>query len=326
MSEVKVSIIIPFYNSGQYLRRCLDSAVNQYLDDYEIVCINDGSTDISLSIAVEFTRNYPRLKVISQENRGLSNARNRGMSSALGEYLMFLDADDYLEANVLAELYETCTLDKLDILDFKINVVRNGIIKRMYPEQGRTTGVYEGRTFLTEYIRKHRRQPFVSAWSHLYRREFIAGYGFQFIAGRKYEDLLFTANAYIKARAVKYLDLPVYNYVKVEGSITTSGISREHIADLQFMTREISNLSESSGVRIPMDNFFSGIRNQVITARKTGRWKEYRSLFDRELFRKTVFNLYRTSFRIVYPAARMSYSLFVVYCDVTSVLKQLIAR
>ena len=326
MSEVKVSIIIPFYNAGIYLRRCLDSAVNQDLDNYEIVCINDGSTDTSLSIAEEFTRNCPRLKVISQENRGLSNARNRGISTARGEYLMFLDGDDYLEVNVLTELYEACTLDKLDILDFKISVVRNGIIRSMYPEQSRTTGVYEGRTYLSEYIMKYRRQPFVSACSHLYRREFITGYGFQFTEGRKYEDLLFTANAYLKARAVKYRDIPVYNYVKVGGSITTSGISREHITDLQYMAREISNLSESSGIRIPMDNFFSGIRNQVITARETGRWKEYRCLFDRELFRRTEFHLYRASFRIVYPLARMSYSLFVLYCDVSSFLKKLINR
>ncbi len=164
--------------------------LQQDLNEYEIICINDGSTDTGLSIAGEFARNYPHLKVISQENRGLSNARNRGMGAARGEYLMFLDGDDYLEGNVLLKLYETCTHFKLDMLDIKVNVVRDGIIKSMYPEQTRTTGVYEGREFITEYIRKHHSQPFVSAWSHLYRREFLTMNGFLFTG-------MLSANAYL---------------------------------------------------------------------------------------------------------------------------------
>ncbi len=323
MSSNRISVIIPFFNAGRYLRRCLESVVSQDFSEYEIICVNDGSTDESLSIAEEFAGRFPYVRVISQENRGLSNARNRGMEVAEGEYILFADGDDYLEKNVIGKLYNICRDRRLDMLDFRVNIVTGGGTLSMYPEVIETTGVSEGREYIIKFINEHGKQPFVSAWSHMYRREFLVRNGLLFIDGRKYEDLVFTATAYISARAVMYLDLPVYNYVKVQGSITTSGISPAHISDMQFMAEQTGRLSKVSGIRIPMDNFFSGIRNQVITALKMGKWREYRKLFDRNLFRTTEFNVYRPSFRVIYPLARVNYSIFILYCRLTSVMKHL---
>lgn len=321
--HLKVSIIIPFFNAAGYLRRCLESVLNQDLDLYEVVCVNDGSTDGSLAIAEEYAGAYPSVRVFSQPNGGLSNARNSGMRLAAGEYLMFADADDYLERNVLGRLYKACAENRLDMLDLRVTIADGSNTFSMYPEASATTEVTDGRSFFTGFIARFGKQPFVSAWSHMYRREFLVENGLEFIDGRKYEDLVFTAAAYLRAGAVMYLDLPVYNYVKSEGSITTSGITPAHFTDMQFMAREISRLSEAEGIRIPMDTFFSGIRNQVIAAMKAGRWKEYRDLFDRKLFRTTGFHLYRPAFRIIKPLAVLSNSVFFLYCRITMVMKQL---
>jgi len=323
MSSPVLSVIIPFFNAAPYLKRCLESVLSQDLAEYEIICINDGSTDGSLPIVEEYADLFENIRIISQQNRGLSNARNRGMEAAAGEYLMFVDSDDYLEKNVLGKLYAECSGHRLDMLDYRVDIVSGGGKTKMYPEAAKTTGVSDGRSYFTGFIARYGKQPFISAWSHMYRREFLSGNGLQFIDGRKYEDLVFTATAYIRARAVMYLDLPVYNYVKVEGSITTSGITPAHITDMHFMAREISRLSEITGIRIPMDTFFSGMRNQVITAMKTGRWKEFRGLFDRKLFRTTKFHLYRPAFRLIRPLAALSYSAFVLYCRLTLFMKQL---
>jgi glycosyltransferase involved in cell wall biosynthesis len=323
MQAISISVIIPFFNAGPYLRRCLDSVFRQEMTDIEIICVNDGSTDDSLEIAEEYAARFRNMKIITQENRGLSNARNRGMEAACGEYIIFADADDHFEPRVMGSLLSLCREHGLDMLDFRVTVVTGEISRRMYPEMTATTGVSAGRAYFTEFIRRHGKQPFLSAWSHMYRREFLEKNRFSFIDGRKYEDLVFTANAYLAAGAVMYTDIAVYNYIQVRGSITTSGISPAHISDIQFMALETGRLSEASGIRIPMDTYFSGIRNQVITAMVTGKWKEYRALFDRQLFGKTEFCLYRPSFRVVYPLVRKNYSLFIFYCRLTLILKQL---
>ncbi len=323
MNSTPISVIIPFYNAAPWLDRCLDSVINQDLKDYEIICVNDGSTDGSLAIAENYAGRHQNITIINQQNLGLSNARNRGMAAAHGNYIMFVDGDDYLEKNIFGILYATCKHHQLDMLDFRVNIITDGTTFSMYPEATETTGVIVGRAYFTSFIASFGKQPFVSAWSHVYRREFLSDTGLQFIDGRKYEDLVFTATAYLKARTVMYLDLPVYNYVRVEGSITTSGITSAHINDMHFMAREISLLSQSADVRIPMDTFFSGIRNHVITAMRTGRWREYSVLFDRDLFRTTRFHLYRPAFRMILPMVRMSYWFFILYCRLMLVTKQL---
>lgn len=322
-SRYKVSIIIPFFNAAGYLGRCLESVTRQDLDDYEVVCVNDGSTDESLAIAEKHASGCRNMKIISQPNGGLSNARNSGMRVAEGDYLMFVDGDDYLEINVLGHLYDLCSRYCLDILDFRVNVVRAGISNIMFPDPGWESDVSDGRSYLTRYVARYGKQPFVSAWSHLFSLQMIKERGLTFIEGRKYEDLIFTASAYLASERVMYTDRVVYNYVKVEGSITTSGISPAHIDDLHFMARQVSGLSKASGIRIPMDNFFSGIRNHMITAINTGRWQEYSEYFDSEIFRTTEFYLFRPGNRIIYRAAKVSYRSFVLYSRAVSVLKKL---
>ena len=105
----KVSVIIPVYNVEKYLRKCLESVVNQTLKDIEIICVNDGSTDSSALILDEYARNDNRIKVYTQENQGQGAARNMALELAQGDYIAFVDSDDWLEVSALEELYKFIT-------------------------------------------------------------------------------------------------------------------------------------------------------------------------------------------------------------------------
>ena len=119
----KLSVMIPVYNVENYLRKCLDSAIYPELGDYEIVIVNDGSTDSSGSICDEYAKRYPKLiRVISTKNGGIGKARDIGIDAARGEYIIFIDSDDYLSENALPEMMEMLTLD-FDMCFFDINSV-----------------------------------------------------------------------------------------------------------------------------------------------------------------------------------------------------------
>ena len=102
----KVSVIVPVYNVEKYIRKCLDSIVSQTLNDLEIILVNDGSTDTSPAICEEYKRKDERIKMITQKNQGLSAARNAGLKDATGEYVIFIDSDDYIAENMLEILVE----------------------------------------------------------------------------------------------------------------------------------------------------------------------------------------------------------------------------
>ena len=123
----KVSVIIPVYNVEKYLRQCLDSVVNQTLKDIEIICVNDGSTDNSLEILEEYASKDSRIKIITQENKGLAPARNTGIENTKGEYIFFLDSDDYLtKIEIIENLYQKALQTNADVIFSKSKVVTEG--------------------------------------------------------------------------------------------------------------------------------------------------------------------------------------------------------
>ena len=105
---IKVSIVIPVYNVEKYLEECIESAIKQSLNDIEIICINDGSTDSSLEILKKYEKKYSNIIVISQENKGLSASRNVGIRKAKGKYIYFLDSDDFIDTNSMELCYKEC--------------------------------------------------------------------------------------------------------------------------------------------------------------------------------------------------------------------------
>jgi len=126
-----ISIIIPVYNVEKYLRQCLDSIVSQTFTDFECICVNDGSTDNSLSILQEYANKDKRLKIVSQKNEGNYSARNRGIKLSNSEYITFIDSDDWIENNYLEKLYSNITVnDDVVICVFKTYETKDNIFKR----------------------------------------------------------------------------------------------------------------------------------------------------------------------------------------------------
>ena len=124
MDKTKISIIATFYNLEDYAKRCVDSLTSQTLQDIEIICINDGSKDNTIGILQELAQSDNRIKIIDKKNEGVSIARNTGINAASGEYIMFVDGDDYLEPNACEVLYQKAIETDVDIIVFQTNYIK----------------------------------------------------------------------------------------------------------------------------------------------------------------------------------------------------------
>ena len=225
---MKLSIIVPIYNVAPYLRKCVDSLLAQDISDYEIILVDDGSTDDSGAIADELTV-YPQplpkgkgvaMRVIHQENAGLSAARNTGIAVAQGEYIMFVDSDDYLQPNVLRTLMEQIERDNLDVLRFRYQNVRESgeafaPYKDMTNYNDYSTVPTDGLTFLNERMGNQ-----CYAVQFILRRELALQE--QFTVGIYFEDTDWMPRMLLQAKRVASSELMVYNYLWREGSITLS--------------------------------------------------------------------------------------------------------
>jgi len=116
---VKISVIMPIYNSEKYLKEAIDSVLNQSFKDFELICINDGSTDNSPEILENYRKKDKRIKIINQKNQGLSAARNKGLKNSEGEFIFFIDSDDYIAKNTLKKLYQNARINDSDIVLYK---------------------------------------------------------------------------------------------------------------------------------------------------------------------------------------------------------------
>ena len=213
--RLKLSIIIPVYNTREYLPACLDSVLAPGLREYEIIVVNDGSTDDSGAVASEYARRYPELvRVITTENGGLGAARNVGLEAAAGDYLLFLDSDDALEKHALEEM--------LTLLDGSFDI---GIfdILQVNPSGDTVDTIYgcdEGGDFLLSEYPSLLFQP-PSACNKLFRRSLFVDSGVRFPGRVWFEDLRTVPKLYPDAR-IRYLAKPWYRYLIRSGSITNS--------------------------------------------------------------------------------------------------------
>lgn len=200
----KISVIIPLYNTQDYIEETLYSITNQTFKDIEIIIINDGSTDNSLQIVSKIKDN--RIKLESQKNQGQSTARNRGLELASGKYIYFMDSDDLLAQDMFEKCYEKCEQEKLDYLFFNAEVFddthhifRKNEYTRTLPENRLFSGI-EAMNLL---IDKH--EYSVAVWLNLIKREYLEEIKLKFHSGIIHEDELFTTILYLQAKRVSFL-------------------------------------------------------------------------------------------------------------------------
>lgn len=219
-----LSIVVPVYNVAKYLPKCLDSLLNQDigLDDYEIIVVNDGSTDASCEIAQDYAGRFSNIVLLNQENKGLSAARNSGIGSAKGKYIQFVDSDDYLQPNVLKSLVEKMEKDSLDILRFnyqnvneKYEVFNPNKINKPFVDY--RDEVCDGLTFLNERLGYA-----CYAVQFIIKAELLMPHENRFREGMLFEDTEWTPRILTLAHRMTSVETIVYNYLQREGSITQS--------------------------------------------------------------------------------------------------------
>ncbi len=221
----KISIIIPVYNSQKYLNQCLDSIINQTFNDFEVICIDDQSTDSSLDILQNYAKIDPRIKIIRQENAGAGAARNAGLKIAKGDYILFLDSDDFFELNMLEKAYEACVKNDLDFVVFRSDIYddkANKFILQYFTV--RSDLLPKKRIFCYKDIKKDLFRVFVGwAWDKLYKREFVLSNNFFFQEQRSTNDLFFVFTAFIKAKRIMVInDILVHHRTNIGSSLSTT--------------------------------------------------------------------------------------------------------
>ena len=216
-----LSIIVPVFNVERYLAKCLDSLLSQDIDQdsYEIILIDDGSTDTGGEMCDGYASKFKNITVFHQKNQGLSVARNVGLGKAQGKYVLFVDSDDFLEKSILGALVKEMEELGLDILRFKYRRVREGdnlpheIGAYQYPISQQI--VFDGHDFLFNRLGKE-----CYACQFLINKAFLIQHELFFRPGIIFEDTEWTPRVLEKAKRVSETDVLVYNYLEREGSIT----------------------------------------------------------------------------------------------------------
>ena len=212
--KVKISVIIPVYNVEKYLPACLDSIVSQTLGDIEILCVNDGSTDSSRQILEEYQKNDKRICIFDKENGGQGSARNYGLKSAGGEYVIFVDSDDWLEKDALEKIYRKIKNDDSDILLFNANIhhQKNNILTK-YNYVKPYYNLFKNTPFCPEEAKDVLFLPAAYLFK-AYKTEFLKKCNYHYSENKFWEDHLPHITALSSANKISVLNEYIYNYRK----------------------------------------------------------------------------------------------------------------
>lgn len=253
MNTPLVSVIIPVYNVEKYLNECVDSTINQTLRNIEIICVNDGSTDSSLAILEEYAKNDSRIKIISKDNGGLSSARNAGIEAANGEYITFLDSDDYLTTDALQLLYDKATTEQLDILLF---CAKSFCEKGFSSSNGKQytycpTSLTEAMSGSEFFITSFKENNHIgTAPIKLFKTTLLKENNLRFIEGIFHEDEPFYYEAILLAKRVAKIPDQFYCRRYRSNSITTIGKNHKHIIGRLTAITRILELSKTKKLSI----------------------------------------------------------------------------
>lgn len=299
-----LSIIVPVYNVEKYLRKCVDSLLAQDLspEEYEIILVDDGSTDQSGTICDEYALRHTNVRVLHQQNGGLSAARNKGIATAEGKYIQFVDSDDYLETNVLKDLVEKMEADHLDVLRFNyrnVNEQYEEIEPNKDPKRwvSYSSEVCDGLTFLNERL-----GPACYACQFMICRELLTDCRFK--EGIYFEDTEWTPRMLIKAQRAASTDMMVYNYLFREGSITQSvdeAKKRKVLADKLLLVDSLKAQMRQIGDK----RWFEGMIAQTVisivsyvAANYYGKRKEVmKALVEKDIFPLSTYQANQTGKR-----------------------------
>ncbi len=284
---IKYSFIVPVYNTSKYLKKCLDSLVKQNFKDFEIIIVNDGSTDNSKDIIKKYESKYSNIKVINEENQGLSMARNNGVKKVSGKYIIFIDSDDYVEKDLLKQIDKE--IAGVDVLRYQvITEDENGKNKKTYNEEAfDIIKGYDAFKYISNY---HFVEP---AWCYVYKTEYYKDNKFNFKKGVYHEDFGLIPYVIYKARKVKSISYAGYHYITRNGSIMNNSDYKKTVKKAFDMLEQYKTMrlfARNINRRNNLDDYYlSYISNSVIVKARELK-KEERKVYVHELKKLNVFN------------------------------------
>ena len=257
-TDIKVSVIMPIYNASDYLRPAIDSVIDQTLKEIEIICVDDGSTDSSYELIKEYQKQDSRIRIVTETNAGPALARNNGIKRARGEYISFLDADDFFEPNLLETLYNAAKEKDLDIVvsDYDIYNSKKASFEKAQPAEHEEILSENAVTSKNE----HPDHIFLSvngaAWNKLFRRSFVIEKNLQFLPDVKiYEDVYFVATAMSLAeRMAKVSKILVHHRIYTNQS--RAKMFRKCYSQVPIAYLKIKEFLEHNGMYAPLSTSY----------------------------------------------------------------------
>lgn len=267
----KFSLIIPAYNVEKYIKKCLDSVLNQTYNNYEIIIINDGSTDNTSKILESYKSNK-KIKIINQENKGLSNARNTGVSNAKGDYILFIDSDDFIEKKLLEILNKT--IKDEDLVRFQIRILdeTNKIIKEYKEETFNNLNGIEAFNKLSKY------NLVELAVCYAYKKDTFLKNNYKFEEKTYHEDFGLIPYIIVSSKKVTSINYIGYNYLQRKNSIMNNTDYEKEIKKSNDVLKHYKNLIKwSQNIEGDLTIYKSFIANSVILKSLNLKEKDYKN-------------------------------------------------
>ncbi len=268
MNKTRLSIIIPVYNAEDYLDRCLESIFEQSFPSYEVILVDDGSTDSSPLICDRYSATDPRFRTVHKENGGVSSARNAGLNLAKGEYLMFVDSDDAILPDALERLMEG-VVDEDIVLGGYTAFIEGVPSKEVLPLDERSYHGEEMVCFFEDNIRRNC-EMLDAPWAKMFRRRTVGD--LRFCEDLSYaEDKLFVFSFFAKCHSARTCDVPVYGYHLRAGSLGSDVSSDRHLMQLRRFMPLYASVLKALGDRFPASLKLNSLYHRDLVGRYSCR-------------------------------------------------------
>lgn len=318
-----ISVIVPIYKVEKYLNRCVDSILSQTYKNIEIILVDDGSPDACGEICDGYIEKDSRIKVIHKENGGLSDARNAGIEAAYGEYIIFVDSDDYIVPTMIEEMIEALIASKADLCICNINYVdENGaVINNQNMRSPIKKGIYS-RDDVLNFLVNDGYWFYVTAWNKLYKTNVFRNIRFR--VGKYHEDEFLIHEIIDRCDKVVCLEDRLYNYVQREGSIMNTGYSIKNLDGIEAKAERLLYYIENKKFKESILLLDNVIDNLMIARIHLGKESEVRIKLISEDAKKVYIALCRQ--KGIPPKKRIKFVLFLYFDKVGKFLLTMYSR
>ena len=322
ITKPKISIIVPVYKAEPYLKKCIDSILNQTFKDFELILVDDGAPDRCGEICDEYALKDSRIKIIHKENGGQSSARNVGLDIAQGEYIGFVDSDDWIEPDMYKKLFKLLKNDNVDMVICNINSIKDKKLRDRKKEK-RKIILKKGK----ENILNSRYKDNFLGWgpcNKLYKKDILKN--IRFLDGRIYEDVPFNIEVFNKINSYVYTNDKLYNYRQLGESTTRSQISEKHLS-LIYNTFYCYDITDVKFKQLTLNNIVDNCRFICISIINENKIIEKKSILiklqkillkNRMLLKKIEFQNFKSKIEF-----NMILYIPILYCIFYKIVKEI---